>query len=230
MDHPRCGRHRRPALRASQHPRQPDLAAAPQPDDQRISRPGRSARHRKQITPQSPTKLSCTQWPAGSPVLSDPSGSVENVIKGARFTEADAEAHVHGIAFKTGPPERVGVELEWLVRDPREPARPVRAEQVAAALAPFEGGTPASKPRYPQPEQRLVRNQIPAPPPGCTLTVEPAGPLELSSAPAVTLGALVEVTGRDLPALRDAAAAAGLELCGCGLDPPRAPRRQLVLA
>ena len=29
MDHPRCGRHRRPALRASQHPRQPDLAAAP---------------------------------------------------------------------------------------------------------------------------------------------------------------------------------------------------------
>jgi len=56
------------------------------------------------------------------------------VIKGARFTEADAEAHVHGICFKTGPPERVGVELEWLVRDPRDPALPVRAEQVAAAL------------------------------------------------------------------------------------------------
>ena len=66
------------------------------------------------------------------------SGSVENVIKGARFTEADAEAQVHGICFKTGPPERVGVELEWLVRDRRDPALPVQAEQVAATLAGFE--------------------------------------------------------------------------------------------
>jgi hypothetical protein len=57
------------------------------------------------------------------------------VIKGARFTEADAEAQVHGICFKTGPPERVGVELEWLVRDRRDPALPVQAEQVAATLA-----------------------------------------------------------------------------------------------
>ena len=81
----------------------------------------------------------------GPPVLSDPSGSVEIVIKRARFTEADAEAHVHGIAFKTGPPQRVGVELEWLVRNPRDPAQPVRAEQVAVALAPFEAGTPARK-------------------------------------------------------------------------------------
>src|SRR5579864_7955145 len=84
----------------------------------------------------------------GSGVLPDPSGSVEIVIKGARFTEADAEAHVHGICFKTGPPERVGVELEWLVRDPREPALPVRAEQVAAALASFEA--PADDEGYPE--------------------------------------------------------------------------------
>jgi ergothioneine biosynthesis glutamate--cysteine ligase EgtA len=151
------------------------------------------------------------------------------VIKGALFTEADAEAHVHGICFKTGPPERVGVELEWLVRDPRDPARPVRAEQVAAALAPFEGDTPASEQGYPGHEQRIVRYQIPALPSGATLTVEPGGQLELSSAPAVTLGELVEVTGRDLTALRDAAAAAGLELCGYGLDPLRPPRRVLDL-
>jgi glutamate--cysteine ligase len=59
--------------------------------------------------------------------------------------------------------------------------------------------------------------------------VEPGGQLELSSAPAVTLGELVEVTGRDLAALRDAAAAAGLELCGYGLDPLRPPRRVLDL-
>src|SRR5580658_4657818 len=68
-----------------------------------------------------------------------PSGRVEIVIRGTRFTEADAEAHVHGICFKTGPPERVGVELEWLIRDRRDPARPVQAEQVAATLAQFGG-------------------------------------------------------------------------------------------
>jgi glutamate--cysteine ligase len=147
------------------------------------------------------------------------------VIKGACFTEADAEAHVHGICFKTGPPQRVGVELEWLVRDPRDPALPVRAEQVAAALAPFEADTPARRHGYRVHEQRIVWCQIPALPSGATLTVEPGGQLELSSAPAVTLGELVEVTGRDLAALRDAAAATGLELCGYGLDPLRPPRR-----
>jgi ergothioneine biosynthesis glutamate--cysteine ligase EgtA len=59
--------------------------------------------------------------------------------------------------------------------------------------------------------------------------VEPGGQLELSSAPAATLGELHEVAGRDLAALRDAAAAVGLELCGCGLDPMRPPRRVLDL-
>lgn len=151
------------------------------------------------------------------------------MVKGVRFTEADAEAHIQGICFKTGPPERVGVELEWLVRDPRDPAQPVRAEQVAAALAPFGAGTPASTQGYSQDEQRIVRYQIPALASGATLTVEPGGQLELSSAPAVTLGELVEVTGQDLAALRDAAAAAGLELCGYGLDPLRPPRRVLDL-
>jgi ergothioneine biosynthesis glutamate--cysteine ligase EgtA len=151
------------------------------------------------------------------------------VIKGARFTEADAEAHIHGIAFKTGPPERVGVELEWLVRDPRDPALPVRAEQVAAALAPLEADTPASEQGYTEHERRIVRYKSPSLPSGATVTLEPGGQLELSSAPAVTLGDLVEVTGRDLTALRDAAAAAGLELCGYGLDPVRPPRRVLDL-
>ena len=151
------------------------------------------------------------------------------MVKGARFTEADAEAHVHGICFKTGPPERVGVELEWLVRDPRDPAQPVRAEQVAAALATFKTGLPASKQDYPGHEPRIVRYDIPALPSGATLTVEPGGQLELSSAPAVTLGDLVAVTGPDMTTLRDAAATAGLELCGYGLDPLRPPRRVLDL-
>src|ERR1700683_2973577 len=165
--------------------------------------------------------------PAG--VLSDPSGNVEIVIKGTRFTEDDAEAHIHGICFKTGPPERVGVELEWLVRDQRDPALPVQAEKVAAALARISAETPADDEGYSQDLPRTVRYQIPDLPSGATLTVEPGGQMELSSAPAATLGELVEVTGRDLAALRDAAAAVGLELCGYGLDPLRPPRRVVDL-
>ena len=148
------------------------------------------------------------------------------MIKGARFTEADAEAQVHGICFKTGPPQRVGVELEWLVRDRRDPALPVRAEQVTATLAGFSR---SGEEGYPGQEAQTVRYQPSSLPSGASLTVEPGGQLELSSAPAATLDELTEVTGRDLAALRDAAAAAGLELSGYGLDPLRPPRRLLDL-
>ena len=147
------------------------------------------------------------------------------MIKGARFTEADAEAQVHGICFKTGPPGRVGVELEWLVRDRRDPALPVRAEQVAAALAGFSPSDEGEG--YPGQTPQTVRHK--KTPSGASLTVEPGGQLELSSAPAATLGELIEVTERDLVTLRDAAAAVGLELCGYGLDPFRPPRRLLDL-
>jgi ergothioneine biosynthesis glutamate--cysteine ligase EgtA len=157
------------------------------------------------------------------------SGSVAIVIKGARLTEADAEAHVHGICFKTGPPARVGVELEWLVRDRRDPALPVQAEQVAAALDGVSPQDPADEQASSGQARGSVRNQYPSLPSGATLTVEPGGQLELSSAPAATIGELIEVTGRDLAALRDAAAAVGLELCGYGLDPLRPPRRLLDL-
>jgi glutamate--cysteine ligase len=162
------------------------------------------------------------------------------VIKGARFTEAEAEAQVHGICFKTGPPVRVGVELEWLVRDRHDPTLPVQAELVAATLAEFGESAPRlgrAGPADPSDDQhdperarRLVRNPyFPTLPSGASLTVEPGGQLELSSAPAATLGELREVTGRDLTALRDAAAGVGLELCGYGLDPLRPPRRVLDL-
>jgi ergothioneine biosynthesis glutamate--cysteine ligase EgtA len=148
------------------------------------------------------------------------------VIKGARFTEADGEAQVHGICFKTGPPGRVGVELEWLVRDRRDPALPVQAEQVAATLAGFGPESPSDGEGYTGQTTQSVRYKFSS---GASLTVEPGGQLELSSAPAATLGELHEVTGRDLAALRDAAAVAGLELCGYGLDPLRPPRRLLDL-
>ncbi|MDQ2814673.1 MAG: ergothioneine biosynthesis glutamate--cysteine ligase EgtA [Actinomycetota bacterium] len=155
------------------------------------------------------------------------------MIKGARFTEADAEAQVHGICFKTGPPERVGVELEWLVRDRRDPALPVRAEQVAATLNGF-GSSGSAHPADDHVSQKQAPTAVPDIvsqflPSGASLTVEPGGQVELSSAPAATLGELLEVTGRDLTALRHSAAAIGLELCGYGLDPLRPPLRVLNL-
>ena len=63
----------------------------------------------------------------------------------APITEETAELYVGGTVFKTGPPERVGVELEWLVQDadrPRGP-RPFRAPGRGArrGVRPAAGGT-----------------------------------------------------------------------------------------
>ena len=132
--------------------------------------------------------------------------------------EDTAAEHIHGICLKTGPPRLVGVELEWLVRDARDPEMTVPAERIAAAVADFSivSGLPtSSKPGI-----------LPS---GATLTTEPGGQLEISSQPADSLTDLVDATMADLAALRAAAAAASLELAGFGLDPLRPPRRLLTL-
>ncbi len=128
---------------------------------------------------------------------------------GPPLTEDDAEAQAHGIAFKTGPPGRVGVELEWLVCDGRDPALPVDQRRVAAALA-----------RLDEPGALPGRGR---------LTTEPGGQVELSSAPASGLGGCVAAARSDLTAVRQAIAPAGLSLAGHGLDPLRPPRRVLNL-
>ena len=66
-------------------------------------------------------------------------------------------------------------------------------------------------------------------PSGSLLTTEPGGQLELSSLPADSVAECVRATAADLAALRAAAAEAGLELAGFGLDPYRPPRRVLDL-
>ncbi|NGN70156.1 ergothioneine biosynthesis glutamate--cysteine ligase EgtA, partial [Streptomyces sp. A7024] len=53
--------------------------------------------------------------------------------------EEQAVSHVSGICFKTGPPRRTGVELEWLVRDRGEPGAVVAPERLARALEPLGG-------------------------------------------------------------------------------------------
>lgn len=121
--------------------------------------------------------------------------------------EDDAEAHVLGVCFKTGPPQRTGVELEWLVYDRSDPRIPMTADRLDAALAPVEG--PGGMPR------------------GSTITREPGGQVELSSPPAGSPAACVEAMAADVAALREAMDRAGLVLLGRGLDPYRDPPRIL---
>ncbi|BBA99440.1 putative glutamate-cysteine ligase [Actinacidiphila reveromycinica] len=123
------------------------------------------------------------------------------------LTEDEAEAHVHGVCFKTGPPERTGVELEWLVQDRSDPRALIPVERLDAALAPVEA--PGALPR------------------GSRLTREPGGQVELSSPPAPSLAGCVAAMAEDLAALREAVERAGLVLVGHGLDPHREPPRVL---
>jgi len=161
------------------------------------------------------------------------------------IAEEQAAQHIHGICLKTGPPRLVGVELEWLVRDVRDPALPVPAERIAAAVSAFgaevkkedSGAAVGSFPANGSRRNGFARQVLALPsssapgllPSGATLTAEPGGQLELSSLPADSLADCVSSTAADLEALRAAAADAGLELAGVGLDPFRPPRRVLHL-
>lgn len=115
-------------------------------------------------------------------------------------TEAEVEALVRGICFKTGPPRFLGVEVEWLVHELRRPQLPVPPERLEAAYA--------------------LRTL----PLRSALTVEPGGQLELSSVPATSLMECVGSVSADLDAVRATLREAGLGLSGYGQDPwnPRA--------
>ncbi|GAA2253144.1 ergothioneine biosynthesis glutamate--cysteine ligase EgtA [Streptomyces atrovirens] len=119
-------------------------------------------------------------------------------------TEAEVEALVRGICFKTGPPRRLGVEVEWLVHELRDPRLPVSPERLEAAYAAL----------------RTV-------PLRSALTVEPGGQLELSSPPAASLMECVGTVSADLDAVRAVLREDDLVLAGLGHDPWHTPRRFL---
>ncbi|WP_237408647.1 ergothioneine biosynthesis glutamate--cysteine ligase EgtA [Streptomyces sp. M2CJ-2] len=119
-------------------------------------------------------------------------------------TEAEVDALVRGICFKTGPPRRLGVEVEWLVHELRAPQLPVTSERLEAAYAAL----------------RTV-------PLGSALTVEPGGQLELSSPPAASLMECVDTVRADLDAVRAVLREDDLTLVGLGHDPWHTPRRFL---
>ncbi|PWI41319.1 ergothioneine biosynthesis glutamate--cysteine ligase EgtA [Streptomyces sp. ICBB 8177] len=120
--------------------------------------------------------------------------------------EAEAEARAHGICFKNGPPRRVGVELEWLVHDARDPARAVAPVRLADA------------------HRDLGRLPL-----ASLLTQEPGGQLELSSPPAESLTSCVESMTADLAIVREALRGHELRLAGFGHEPWHRPRRVLQL-
>ncbi|MHC5256638.1 ergothioneine biosynthesis glutamate--cysteine ligase EgtA [Streptomyces sp. UC4497] len=126
---------------------------------------------------------------------------------GELITEAEAEALVRGICFKTGPPRKVGVELEWIVHEPRpllKPWLPLAPERLDAAYVALR-----------------------ALPLSSALTVEPGGQLELSSLPADSLTECVSAMRADLTAVRAVLRGHGLTLSGHGTDPWLPPRRVL---
>lgn len=146
---------------------------------------------------------------------------------GTALREQEALAHVGGICLKTGPPRRIGVEVEWLVRDARDPALPVPPQRTAAAVSKYAADGAPRSPGAPGPAGLPCAASPGVLPSGALLTCEPGGQLEVSSLPAVSLADCIEATAADLASLRGAAASQGLELAGYGLDPVRAPRRVL---
>ncbi|MFE9021096.1 ergothioneine biosynthesis glutamate--cysteine ligase EgtA [Streptomyces sp. NPDC007808] len=122
----------------------------------------------------------------------------------AAVTEAEVEALVRGICFKTGPPHRLGVEVEWLVHELRGPQLPVTPERLEAAYAALRTAPLRS-----------------------ALTVEPGGQLELSSPPAASLMECVGTVSADLDTARAVLREHDLALVGIGNDPWRPPRRFL---
>ncbi|BCJ41451.1 glutamate--cysteine ligase EgtA [Actinoplanes ianthinogenes] len=137
-------------------------------------------------------------------------GSADLVLRNT----SQAIDHISGICFKTGPPRRVGVELEWTTHRAGDPAAPVGADELRAALGVH---TPAT---LGNPEPRPL-------PAGGTVTVEPGGQVEISSAPADSLTALHASVTTDHAALTALLARAGLVLGDRGLDEHREPRRIL---
>ncbi|SCF11006.1 glutamate--cysteine ligase [Micromonospora coriariae] len=133
--------------------------------------------------------------------------------RGAILRESGAAGrHLARICFKTGPPTRTGVELEWTVHDAADPARPVDPVRLRAALGPhspvsLDATSPAEPLRH-----------------GGTVTVEPGGQLEISTPPRSSIAALIQATEADIAQVTDLLATAGLILGRSGIDPHRRPR------
>ncbi|GAA2627303.1 ergothioneine biosynthesis glutamate--cysteine ligase EgtA [Dactylosporangium fulvum] len=126
-----------------------------------------------------------------------------------------AEGYIASICFKTGPPETVGVELEYTVHDRTTPTTPVDRDRLCQALGDHAPG--------------VLRADSPGLPlaHGAAVTLEPGGQVELSSRPHPSLTALHAAVNAELNQLTALLARTGLRLGDTGVDPHRPPRRLL---
>ena len=118
---------------------------------------------------------------------------------------AAVQGFVRRVCFKTGPPELVGTELEWIVVDVDDPTRTV-----------------------PIPRVRDLLDAAGPPPRGSRVTYEPGGQLELSSPAFPGPTACWQALSTDVEHVRSALAPAGLALLDTAIDPFREPHRQLA--
>lgn len=130
----------------------------------------------------------------------------------------EAEAYVESVCFRHGPPELVGVELEWTVHHATDPGRALDPGHLADAL-----GQHTPKTLSPDsPELPL--------PGGTTLTLEPGGQVEISTPPQPSLTSLFASATEDIEYLTTMLGRAGL-VCGTyGTDAHRRPHRLLHTA
>lgn len=119
----------------------------------------------------------------------------------------DAEIYVASNCFKTGPPGKIGIEVERTVHRHDDVAAQVTASDVRGAVG-SRG-------------ERL--------PGGGTITLEPGGQLEISSACAADLPGLISATRDDLARTSNLLKEAGLRFGELALDPFRPSRRTLEL-
>ncbi|GAA0909096.1 ergothioneine biosynthesis glutamate--cysteine ligase EgtA [Virgisporangium aurantiacum] len=124
---------------------------------------------------------------------------------------AEAEGYIARVCFKTGPPARTGVELEWTVHHGDDPTRPLDISALRAALGPHAPHSiDPTSPMSPLPG-------------GSPVTVEPGGQVEISTPPAASLAQLYERVEGDIAALEGLLARQGLVLGPNGIDPHRPP-------
>jgi glutamate--cysteine ligase len=117
-------------------------------------------------------------------------------------TEHDVRGFVTRTCFKTGPPGHVGIESEWFVHEVGDGTSHVpfeRLRQLADDAGPLPGGS--------------------------TLTFEPGGQLELSTACGDNLPHAHDLLDADLQHLDKLLADRALVRVGVGVDPDRPPRR-----
>lgn len=133
-----------------------------------------------------------------------------------KFTDrANAEAYVASVCFKHGPPELVGIELEWTVHHMDDPRRDLTAAQLVEALGPY---TPITLSEY-SPAISL--------PYGSLVTVEPGGQVEISVPPHTSLAALFVAAAADAATLHGLLRESRLAPGSNGCDPHRRPYRLL---